>query len=268
MPPSELAAAVAGAGPRGVLARGMGRAYGDAAQNAGGRVLTMTGMAGVGALDAERGEITVDAGVSLEALARVTMPRRWFPAVVPGTRFVTVGGAIAADIHGKNHHLDGGFGRHVMALTLVTPDGAAREVADGVAFPNGMAITPDGGTLIVAESYAGRLTAFDIEADGSLSNRRVWAALGEGEAPDGICIDAEGAVWYGSVPKQHCVRVREGGEVLRTVELDRGCFACMLGGEDGTTLFMVANRWGDPESTERTGQVLTVQAPAPRAGRP
>jgi sugar lactone lactonase YvrE len=153
-------------------------------------------------------------------------------------------------------------------VALLTPDGESRIVADGVMFPNGMAVTPDDETLIVAESYAARLTAFDIEADGSLSNRRVWAALAEGAAPDGICLDAEGAVWYGSVPQQQCVRVREGGEILQTVELDRGCFACMLGGEDGTTLFMVANRYGDPESTERTGQVLTVQAPAPHAGRP
>jgi sugar lactone lactonase YvrE len=154
-------------------------------------------------------------------------------------------------------------------VVVITPDGEARQVADGVMFPNGMAITPDDRTLIVAESYADRLTAFDIEPDGSLSNRRVWAALGEGEAPDGTCVDAEGAVWYGSVPRQHCVRVREGGEVLETIGLDRGCFACMLGGsDDAPTLFMVANAWGDPESTERTGRVLTAPAPAPRAGRP
>ena len=153
---------------------------------------------------------------------------------------------------------------------MVTPDGEARQVADGVAFPNGMAVTPDDATLIVAESYANRLTAFDIAADGSLSDRRVWAELGGGY-PDGICLDAEGAVWYADVPNKRCVRVREGGEVLETVELDRGCFACMLGGEDGRTLFMVANEWRGPASMtggERTGQVLTVDAPAARAGRP
>ena len=153
-------------------------------------------------------------------------------------------------------------------IVLLTPGGEARPVADGVMFPNGMAVTPDDATLIVAESYAARLTAFDIQPDGSLANRRVWAALPEGAAPDGICLDAEGAVWYGDVPNQHCLRVREGGEVLETIGLDRGCFACMLGGEDGRTLFMVANRWGDPESTERTGQILTAPAPAPHAGRP
>jgi sugar lactone lactonase YvrE len=153
-------------------------------------------------------------------------------------------------------------------VALVTPDGSARQVADGIAFPNGMAVTPDNSTLIVAESYGAKLTAFDIAADGSLSNRRTWADL-PGGAPDGICIDAEGAVWYGDVPNKHCVRVRDGGEVLETVQLDRGCFACMLGGPNGRTLFMTANEWG-PESMAgaRNGQVLTAAAPAPHAGWP
>jgi sugar lactone lactonase YvrE len=155
-------------------------------------------------------------------------------------------------------------------LALVTPDGSARQVADGVAFPNGIVVTPDNSTLIVAESYANRLTAFDITADGSLSNRRMWAELGGG-VPDGICLDAEGAVWYGDVPNKRCVRVREGGEVLQTIALDRGCFACMLGGPDGKTLFMVAQVWSGMESTaegERTGQLLTSPAPAVSAGWP
>jgi sugar lactone lactonase YvrE len=155
-------------------------------------------------------------------------------------------------------------------LALVTPDGSARQVADGVAFPNGIVVTPDNSTLIVAESYANRLTAFDITADGSLSNRRMWAELGGG-VPDGICLDAEGAVWYGDVPNKRCVRVREGGEVLQTIALDRGCFACMLGGPDDKTLFMVAQEWSGMESTaeeERTGQLLTSPAPAAGAGWP
>ena len=155
-------------------------------------------------------------------------------------------------------------------LALVTPDGSARQVADGVAFPNGIVVTPDNSTLIVAESYANGLTAFDIAADGSLSNRRVWAELGDG-VPDGICLDVEGAVWYGDVPNRRCVRTREGGEVLQSIELDRGCFACMLGGPARRLLFMVAQEWGGMESTAeeaRTGQILSAAAPAPGAGWP
>ncbi len=155
-------------------------------------------------------------------------------------------------------------------IALVTPDGAVRQVADGIAFPNGMIVTPDNTTLIVAESYANRLTAFDIAADGSLSNRRVWAELGDG-VPDGICLDAENAIWYADVPNKRCVRVREGGEVLQTIELDRGCFACALGGADKRTLFMVATEWrgsDDMAGEARTGQVLMVDAPAPGVGWP
>jgi sugar lactone lactonase YvrE len=155
-------------------------------------------------------------------------------------------------------------------LALVTPDGTARQVADGIAFANGMAVTPDNATLILAESYGNRLTAFDIAPDGDLSNRRIWAEL-PGGYPDGICLDAEGAVWYGDVPNQRCVRVREGGEVLRTIELDRGCFACVLGGPDRRTLFMMAATWSGPESAmsdERTGQVLAVEVATPGAGWP
>jgi sugar lactone lactonase YvrE len=103
-----------------------------------------------------------------------------------------------------------------------------------------------------------------------LSNRRVWADLGDG-APDGICLDAEGAVWYADVPHKRCVRVREGGRVLETVQLDLGCFACALGGTGGRTLFLVAREWRGPESMSdgaRTGKVLTIDAPAPRAGWP
>jgi sugar lactone lactonase YvrE len=155
-------------------------------------------------------------------------------------------------------------------IALVTPDGQVRQIADGIAFPNGMAITPDNRTLIIAESYGKQLSAFDIAGDGSLSNRRIWADLGD-DNPDGICIDAEGAVWYADVPHQHCVRVREGGEILQTVKVDRGCFACILGGVDRKTLFVVAREWRGTESArqaERTGQVLAVPAPAGAAGWP
>jgi sugar lactone lactonase YvrE len=155
-------------------------------------------------------------------------------------------------------------------IALLEPDGSARQVADGIAFPNGMAITPNNQTLIIAESYGSRLTAFDILPGGDLANRRVWADLGDG-APDGICIDAEGAVWYADVPHQSCTRVRAGGEALQTIHLDRGCFACILGGADRSTLFMVATEWhgtAHMANESRTGQVLTVPAPAPGAGWP
>jgi sugar lactone lactonase YvrE len=155
-------------------------------------------------------------------------------------------------------------------IAVVTADGSARQVVDGVAFPNGMAVTPDNSTLIVAESYGRKLTAFDIEADGGLSNRRVWADLGDG-VPDGICLDAENAIWYADVPNKRCVRVREGGEVLQSINLDRGCFACMLGGTDRRTLLLVATEWRGPAAMtdgRRTGQVLTVKAPAPGVGWP
>jgi sugar lactone lactonase YvrE len=155
-------------------------------------------------------------------------------------------------------------------LVLVTPEGEARQVADGCAFPNGMVVTPDNATLILAESYGHRLTAFDIDASGNLSNRRLWADLGS-SYPDGICLDAENAVWYADVPARRCVRVREGGEVVQTIDLDRGCFACMLGGGDRRTLFLMAaeyppTSWG-PDA-KRSGQILAVQVPVPGVGWP
>jgi sugar lactone lactonase YvrE len=155
-------------------------------------------------------------------------------------------------------------------ISLLTPQGSMRQVADGVAFSNGMAVSPDNSMLICAESYGKKLTAFDIAEDGSLSDRRVWADLGDG-VPDGICLDAEGAVWYADVPNKRCVRVREGGEVLQTIDLELGCFACMLGGVGRRTLFMVVKEWRGPASMAdeaRTGQVLTAEAPAPGAGWP
>lgn len=181
-------------------------------------------------------------------------------------------------VDGRGHAYVNGGGFDLMAgeefapgvIALVTPDGSARQVAGGLAFPNGMLVKPDGSTLIVAESYAKRLTAFDIDADGGLANRRVWADLGDG-VPDGLCADVENAVWYADVPHKRCVRVREGGQVLEAIDLDRGCFACALGGADGTTLFMLAQEWSGPQNMfaePRSGVVLTTQAPAPRAGWP
>ncbi|MBV9093740.1 MAG: SMP-30/gluconolactonase/LRE family protein [Streptosporangiaceae bacterium] len=152
-------------------------------------------------------------------------------------------------------------------VVLVTPEGTVSQVADDLAFPNGMAISPGGATLVVAESYANRLTAYDIGGGGGLGNRRVWAET-PGDHPDGICIDAEGAVWYADVGNRHCVRVREGGEVLATVGLDRGAFACALSRGENPRLFVVAQTWAGPESPEPSGQVVAFPAPAPGAGRP
>jgi sugar lactone lactonase YvrE len=164
----------------------------------------------------------------------------------------------------------GGGGPPAGTVVLITPVGEIRRVGGGIAFPNGMAVTPDNATLIVADSWGRKLTAFDIGANGDLSDGRIWADLGDG-APDGICIDAEGCVWYADVPNKRCVRVREGGDVLQTVQFDRGCFACMLGGADGRTLFVTAAEWRGFEhmfDAARTGQVLTVRAPAPGSGWP
>ena len=187
----------------------------------------------------------------------------------PGNELV-VDGRGNAYVNGPGFDMMAGAQFAPGGVGLVTPDGSARQVADGIAFPNGMLVTADNSTLIVADSYGKCLTAFDIAGDGGLSNRRVWADLGDG-VPDGICLDAEGAVWYGDVPNQCCVRVAEGGEVLQTVELDRGCFACALGGADRSTLFMMATEWRGPENMfrgPRTGRVLSVEAPAPGVGWP
>ncbi|MFI9594962.1 SMP-30/gluconolactonase/LRE family protein [Nonomuraea sp. NPDC052265] len=180
------------------------------------------------------------------------------------TAFGEVFNEIVVDGRG-NAYVNGGN------VVLVTPDGRAAEVARDLAWGNGMAVTADGATLIVAESHANRLTAFDIAGDGGLSGRRVWADCGDG-VPDGVCLDAEGALWYADVPNQRCVRVREGGEVVQVVEADRGCFACMLGGDDGRTLHVLSAVWPGMEAAMkdpgRTGRVQAVRVPVPHAGRP
>jgi sugar lactone lactonase YvrE len=170
-----------------------------------------------------------------------------------------------------------GEGNAPGVIALVTADGSVRRVADVIAFPNGMVVTPDNSTLIIAESFAGRLTAFDIADDGGLSNRRVWA---DRVGPDGICMDAEGAIWtgVGQMGDNLVGRVRQGGEVLERVQLDLPCFACMLGGEDGKTLFMLAADWRISDSPAdniarltggpHTGRLLTAPAPAPGVGWP
>ena len=157
-------------------------------------------------------------------------------------------------------------------VAVVAADGSVRQVAEGLAFPNGMAITPDESTLIVAESYGNRLTAFEIRPDGDLSPGRPWANV-DGY-PDGICVDAENAVWYADVPNKRCTRVREGGEVAQVIELDRGCFACVLGGDNRRMLFIATNVWsGSADASggsgdSAMGQVRAVEVAVPGAGRP
>ena len=155
-------------------------------------------------------------------------------------------------------------------IALITPDGSARQVADGLAFPNGMVVTPDNATLIVSESFTGTLTAFDIGADGNLSNRRVWA---DGLGPDGICLDTDGCIWTHAPETHECVRVRQGGEVLQRIKIDRDLFATMLGGPDRRTLCMLVAEWHgtdkvDEAMARRTAQVLVADAPAPGVGWP
>jgi sugar lactone lactonase YvrE len=221
-----------------------------------GRLLVVSG--------AERRLLTLEPGGSLNPYSdlRAVSDNGWNELVVDGRGNAYVNGA-GFDVMAGEEFAPG-------QVALVTPDGAARAVAGGVAFPNGMAVTPDNSTLIVAESYGKKLTAFEIADDGSLSAGRPWALLDEG-VPDGICIDATGAVWYADVPNKRCVRVREGGEVLDTIDVDRGCFACMLGGSDGRTLFIVAAEWGGMSGATAgppSGVVLSAPAPAAAAGWP
>jgi sugar lactone lactonase YvrE len=166
-------------------------------------------------------------------------------------------------------------------IALVAADGTARRLAEDIHFPNGMVITPDGSTLVVAESVAGRLTAFDIQPDGSLTNRRIWA---EGLGPDGICIDAEGAIWTGAAdvramtgrdsdPAGAAVRVRDGGQILDRIEFDRPAFSLALGGPNQRTLFIAGQHWRgfdqlDALIADRTGQVLSIDVDTPSAAHP
>lgn len=151
-------------------------------------------------------------------------------------------------------------------IALVHPDGSATKVADGLNFPNGMTILPGGKSLVCAESWTGDLTAFDIAADGTLGNRRRWANLAP-QGNDGICADAEGCIWTSVGPS--VMRVREGGEILERIELDRMCFAVMLGGADGRTLYMVANQWtGTVDVNAPTGRVFSARVAVPHAGQP
>jgi sugar lactone lactonase YvrE len=150
-------------------------------------------------------------------------------------------------------------------LIYVRANGETQVAARDLSFPNGPAITPDGRTLIVAETFGGRLTAFDVGDGGTLSNRRVFASL-PGRAPDGICLDAEGAVWVADARGKACVRVREGGEVTDVIDTERGCYACALGGSDGKTLFLCTAEGYDPAAMARcTGAIDTLRVAVPAA---
>jgi len=154
-------------------------------------------------------------------------------------------------------------------LARVDPDGRVHVAAVDMHFPNGCVITPDGRTMIVAETLAMRLAAFDIGADGALTNRRVWATLGM-RAPDGICLDANGHVWIANAIAPECLLVAPGGEIVATVQTDQPCFACMLGGPDRRTLFMMTapSSSAGVASAARRGHVMCVEVETPGAGRP
>jgi sugar lactone lactonase YvrE len=154
-------------------------------------------------------------------------------------------------------------------VVLVRPDGSATVVDDEVVFPNGSVVTADGATLVVAETFAARLTAFAIADDGTLAGRRTWAEL-PGTSPDGICLDAEGAIWVADASSSRCLRVREGGEVVETVDVGpRSAFACALGGEDRRTLFVCAAEGFSGQAMRRaSGAIVATPVEVPGAGWP
>ena len=162
---------------------------------------------------------------------------------------------------------------HVAAkLARVDPDGSVHVAAEDMHFPNGSVITPDGRTLIVAETFGLRLTAFTIADDGTLHDRRIWADLGF-RAPDGICLDAEGHVWVANPLAPECMLVAEGaegGDIIDVVDTGSPCYACMLGGADRSTLYMLTatNSTAEAASAARTGRVMAVDVEVPGAGRP
>jgi sugar lactone lactonase YvrE len=158
------------------------------------------------------------------------------------------------------------------ALVRVPPKGgSAARVADGLRFPNGVVITDDGATLIVAETWASRLTAFTVEPGGSLANRRLWAVIPR-TAPDGCALDAEGCVWFADARHNRCLRAAEGGEVVDVATVPEGmrCFACMLGGDDARTLAICAAPDYDVQrrSAARESVVYATRVDVPHAGLP
>jgi len=172
-------------------------------------------------------------------------------------------GNFGFDLHGRSEP-------RAAKLICIEPDGRPRVVARDLMFPNGTVVTPDGRTLIVGESWGGRLTAFDMLENGDLANRRVWAELPKGAVPDGICLDEAGGIWSASPSTNECLRQVEGGAVTHRVAVDQGAFACMLGGADGRTLFILTAADSDPETCRRarSGRIETFAAPYAHAGLP
>lgn len=183
---------------------------------------------------------------------------------------------MVVDASGRAYVGNFGFGLderqefRVAQIVLVDTDDSARIAADDMAFPNGTVITPDGKTLIVGETFGGQLTAFDIAADGALSNRRRWASMPDGAVADGICLDDAGGIWVASPTTNDCMRLVEGGNVTHCLEFDQGCFACMLGGDDGKSLFVLTAPSSNPEEcrAKRGGRVEVAAAPHAHAGLP
>ena len=183
---------------------------------------------------------------------------------------------MVVDAAGRAYVGNFGFSLHPMGapipatLAMVTPDGAVTAAADDLMFPNGMAITPDARTLVVGESGRSVLTAFTIGADGRLDDRRVWAQLDAPALPDGICLDADGAIWVASPSTKEVLRMREGGAVSERISFELQAIACMLGGSDGHALFVLLAEDTDPTFCRktRTARIVTHRASAPRAGRP
>jgi sugar lactone lactonase YvrE len=181
-------------------------------------------------------------------------------------------GNFGFDINVEAHErgIEAVFADHVTAkLACVTPDGTARVAAEDMHFPNGSVITPDGKTLIVGESLSGNYIAFDIGASGALSNRRVWGSIWP-RIPDGCALDAEGHIWVANPIAPECVRIAAGGKVLEVIDTELPCYACMLGGDDGRTLFMLTAPTfiASVASVDPKGKLLTTRVDVPHAGLP
>jgi sugar lactone lactonase YvrE len=182
---------------------------------------------------------------------------------------------MVVDAAGRAYVGNFGFDRHAgeaqrtTCLIRIDPDGSVHKAADELMFPNGTVITPDGKTMIVGETFAHRLTAFDVAGDGALASKRLWATI-DGCYPDGICLDAEGGIWVSDPFGRRIMRVLEGGKVTHSLDLaPRGAYACMLGGKDRRTLYVITNSKSGPATAEtRDGRIEAMRVDVPGAGLP